>query len=810
MSLSGSDNLKNLYARIRYLLAKFFKTVKETGYLSDRNWKWISMGSLFVILLLTLGFLIFFSDSLSFPWLIISGLMIASLPFLYGALIKLGLVIAGSIPKKAGWLIFAAGALFFIYFQAPIKGRLVELFYMLFTFLFIFGSLSNFSRRYWKKLSRTKKLANIFFFSVGVCNLFLLIYFLAYPGPEKKASENFSLEAKYMPARLDRDDPAGDGNFKYSELSYGAGKDRHRKEFGDSAEIRSYTVDGSSFIENWDKLAGKIRTAYWGFGKDSLPLNGTIWLPEGPGPFPLILMVHGNHLDRDFSDSGYAYLGQHFATHGFMAISVDENFLNGSLTDFKHPLAEENDARGWLLLKHLEMIRERTGDSTSVLFGKADMENVILVGHSRGGEAVSIAASFNPLEYYPDNAEEVFDFNFGIKGIVALAQVDGQYYPSGIETPIENVNYLSIQGSMDADLDSYTGLRQFNRVKFTDTSFHFKAGIYIQNANHGQFNTSWGINDIGFPNGMLLNRRLLLEKEEQERIAKVYISTFINATFEVGQDYLQLFTDYRLAREWLPKTLYINQYQDNRSCIIANYEEDIDLVSTSSGLAEVKFSELADTYEKKVSLKKGSSGTKAVFLGWNNEKDSVPGGYELLFKEPLNVTAESFQKLQFDVYSLRQDPGERYTPSNEETPDVEPDPSENEQAGEKLSGEEPKKDIDSGRSRKKDKEKDSEKEEALGFEIMLVDASDEKAVISLSDHFPVNPIFSSHMYKLDILYKNSDPEPIPQHIEIGLEHFRNANPLLDVENLKSISFVFSEGEKGMIALDNIGFASLKK
>ena len=61
----------------------------------------------------------------------------------------------------------------------------------------------------------------------------------------------------------------------------------------------------------------------------------------------LALTVHGNYDPRDYSDPGYAWLGELLASSRFILVSVDMNFLNGSIR-------QENDARGWMLLKHLE------------------------------------------------------------------------------------------------------------------------------------------------------------------------------------------------------------------------------------------------------------------------------------------------------------------------------------------------------------------------------------------------------------------------------------------------------------------------
>jgi hypothetical protein len=78
-----------------------------------------------------------------------------------------------------------------------------------------------------------------------------------------------------------------------------------------------------------------LRSRYWGFDVTNLPLNGRVWYPDGDGPFPLALIVHGNHFMMDYSDPGYDYLGQLLASRGIILVSVDQNFLNGSWTDIR-------------------------------------------------------------------------------------------------------------------------------------------------------------------------------------------------------------------------------------------------------------------------------------------------------------------------------------------------------------------------------------------------------------------------------------------------------------------------------------------
>ena len=137
-----------------------------------------------------------------------------------------------------------------------------------------------------------------------------------------------------------------------------------------------------------------------------------------------------------------------------------------------------------------------------------------------------LAAAFNRLSHYPDDANVKFNFNFDIKSVFAIAPVDGQYRPAGVPTPIENVNYMVIHGSHDGDVSSFNGLRAFQRIKFTDGKPWFKTAWYVYRANHGQWNTQWGNKDNGPRSGRYLDLRGLITPEEQRQFSKVTIGAF--------------------------------------------------------------------------------------------------------------------------------------------------------------------------------------------------------------------------------------------------------------------------------------------
>jgi dienelactone hydrolase len=355
--------------------------------------------------------------------------------------------------------------------------------------------------------------------------------------------------------------PGLPGPFAVNTLSYGSGADRRRAEYAEDAAIITPAVDGSTLISAYSGFPGAYYRWYNGFDFADLPLNGLVWYPEGDGPFPLVLIVHGNHGMMEPSDPGYAYLGQHLASHGLIAVSVDENFLNGfNLAD---PDMAEMPLRAWLLLKHLELWRDWNSDPGNPLYGRVDLDRVGLIGHSRGGEAVAHAAEMNvrPVGRI-GTVSDAEDFGFGIRGVIALAPCDHRYKPAGRALQLKNADYLLLATGHDGDMYYLDGLGQYARTNFDENPAGFKAMAYLYRGNHGNFNTVWGNADKGWFNSTLLNRAPLLSAEEQQQAAKVYITGFLEASLNEHEEYRALFYDPAATRSWLPDDVIVTQYLD--------------------------------------------------------------------------------------------------------------------------------------------------------------------------------------------------------------------------------------------------------
>lgn len=561
---------------------------------------------------------------------------------------------------------------------------------------------------------------------------------------------------------LSAPNPSLPGRYVVKTLTYGCGTDAHRPEFGTGAALKTPTVDGSALLDEPSALQGWLRQAYWGFDLKHLPLNGTVWYPDGPGPFPLVLVVHGNHTAKEFSDPGYAYLGELLASRGFITVSVDENFLNGEwYGDYQQ---KENPVRAWLLLQHLKVWRGWTAAAGNPFRGKADLGRVVLIGHSRGGQAVALAAAFNPLPCHPEKTDVKFDFRFGIRGIVQIAPNDPAR-PSGQPLEVRDVHYLLLQGGYDSDVNMFLGDRQYRRVKFTNPEYRLKTMLYIYRANHGQFNTVWGRTDYHAPVSWLLNLKPLISGEEQRQVAKVYIAAFLETALNDDKGYVPMFRDWRAARGWLPPDRYITQFQDSSRRIVADYEEDLDVGSTTLAGGKIRGENLSAWSENALLLRDDTpQGTKGVYLGWDREalekkakKGEKPGvaSYTIQLPDPLPAEwpAAGNRRLVFALANNQLDVPE------------------------------------------------------ADLTVELVSATGAAARLPLSRFAPICPPLKSRLTKwpMENFFELTRPaELVLQGFSLPLAEFARANATFDPAQLRTVRLVFDRTPKGEVVLDDVG------
>jgi dienelactone hydrolase len=640
------------------------------------------------------------------------------------------------------------------------------------------ATIATFLRGNFQQAALSKKIVVMSLFVLALAGNVFFVWLFAHEGSMEKLI-SWKPPENSMPAKLAAPDPSAAGPFHIQKLLYGVGNDIRRPEYGSSVAIKTRTVDASDFFKDFEGWKRWSRKKYWGFDVDKLPLNARVWYPEGPGPFPLALIVHGNHNMAEFSDSGYAYLGELLASRGIILASVDENFLNSGLF---HDPPKQQAVRGWMLLEHLKLWQEWNQAEGNPFHGKVDMSRIALMGHSRGGEAAATAAAFNHMKYAPEDANIKFDYGFSIKAVVAIAPADGQYKPAGQPRRIEDVSYLTIQGAHDMDVSSFDGSRQWDHVRYTQPGPWFKAEIYAYRANHGQFNTSWGRDDAGKPLGWLLNLKPLMPGDEQRRISKTYISAFLEATLKDHREYLPVFEDWRVARTWLPDTLYINRYQDTSYVPLASFDEDADLTTTSAPGGHIAGENLSVWNEGKIPWRDGDRGYNGVFLGWNRAKDAPAATYAITLPEGAAAKWHLGQgsTIELSIAAL-----------DEDAP---------------LPGK--KKDAEKEKKKGEDKSKKKERE-SPDFTIELVTADGATASAPVSRFLSIPPPFKekfTKLAKMDDAAYTQDWEAVFQSVRIPLSDFQavNTSKPFDPAKLAVVRLKFDRTPMYKICISGVG------
>ena len=141
------------------------------------------------------------------------------------------------------------------------------------------------------------------------------------------------------------------------------------------------------------------------------------------------------------------------------------------------------------------------------LAGKIDMNNIVLIGHSRGGEAVVKAFRMNAIttgsldERGPPVGPGIGEGVFPIRAVISIAPTTLRQLSSPVLFPpplitaplIGNAPYLLIYGSADRHV---TGeFINSHPFRLYDLARGPKQTLWIYGANHNFFNQNWGVDD---------------------------------------------------------------------------------------------------------------------------------------------------------------------------------------------------------------------------------------------------------------------------------------------------------------------------
>jgi hypothetical protein len=389
-----------------------------------------------------------------------------------------------------------------------------------------------------------------------------------------------------------------------------------------------------------------LGSAPWPFTNTNVPLNGHICIPRGRGPFPLAAFVHGNHSPFENSTPGYLYLCSLLATHGVIAATIDANFLNG----FNFG---ENDARAIVHLEHLKQFRTWNNTAAHPLAGKVDLNRIMIVGHSRGGEGVGHASFFNRLASIKpdiltpvvplDGSAGLGPYRFALTVAAAIAPTDNQYQPLTGPTLVPD-NYFLIHGSRDGDVSNFGGYNTYNRAHAVDqanptvSDGKWKALLWVYGANHNQFNSIWASET---PPATTMPRA------DQEQVAKVEFGALAQAMLLDRSDYLEVLRDHAVAVTWEPAGAnFVSQYQDPERIFLQHEQEGLGAAQISLPVQGSVAADVVTTQRQFKDLVNagGPQLTITLRLNWNGT-----GARLLLNVAPATLPVERYQVLALRV-----------------------------------------------------------------------------------------------------------------------------------------------------------------
>ncbi|HYO14871.1 MAG TPA: hypothetical protein VE685_16885 [Thermoanaerobaculia bacterium] len=252
--------------------------------------------------------------------------------------------------------------------------------------------------------------------------------------------------------------------------------------------------------------------------------------------YPLAVIVHGN----GHAYTSYDFLLEHFAKNGFIAASVHLNTGMSAL------------GRANVFFKHLEVLQ--------TLFGTKAQNNIGVMGHSRGGEAVLKIARLNQQQA----------LGHEINALISLAPTD--QYGSEVLGGAWATPYFVLYGARDGDINGgiwtpgytvpQTGFALYDRANGQKKSMAF-----VYRATHNGFITTNYDAEFGdVPD--------LLTPADQQKITKAYMNAFFRRHLRNETKWDGLFTG-----EWKPASLagtgvkLYMQYQDPAAPkIVDNFE----------------------------------------------------------------------------------------------------------------------------------------------------------------------------------------------------------------------------------------------
>jgi len=268
-------------------------------------------------------------------------------------------------------------------------------------------------------------------------------------------------------------------------------------------------------------------------------LNGVLSVPEsGDGPFPVVLILHGTHpgcpvndmgvdawpcdpLEERDNYAGFEYLVRELAARGYVALAININAEN--TFGFGEPVGGERLLQ--LVDLHLSALAAAAAGGANdfgvELDGVANVQQLTLMGHSRGGDMVNWLAG-DRLNGPNLTAPDAFaTHGYGpVNGLLLIAPAVALFGSEGTAVPL-----AAIISACDGDVTDGSGQDFYEQVRLDEGSTALAASVVLAAANHNGFNTTLG--GDGFPPTDRPDCQTLLEPEAQRQFLVDYAADFL-------------------------------------------------------------------------------------------------------------------------------------------------------------------------------------------------------------------------------------------------------------------------------------------
>jgi dienelactone hydrolase len=266
-------------------------------------------------------------------------------------------------------------------------------------------------------------------------------------------------------------------------------------------------------------------------------LNGVMATPTGEGSFPVVLVLHGTHpgcpvvgevdvwpCDIEVEQRNYAgfeYLVRELAARGYVTLAPN---INAEFTfGFGEPIFGVRLRQ--LLDQHLRALATAAGGGANdfgvELAGVADIGQLILIGHSQGGEA----ANRLTRQYSLNAPETAAELGYGpVAGLLLVAPALNNEGSDGSDVPL-----AVILPACDGDVMGLDGQHYYEAVRF-QVKHTWATTALLEAANHNGFNTILGGDMVNHSSRPACQP--LLTPAAQQQFLVEYAADFLTAVLD--------------------------------------------------------------------------------------------------------------------------------------------------------------------------------------------------------------------------------------------------------------------------------------